>query len=250
MKVLALIQARMGSTRLPGKVMKKIMGKSMIEILLSRVSKADLIDQIVIATSKLPENQDMVEHLEGLGYLVYRGSEDDVLDRFYNAAVYFEADYIIRITADCPLVDPDLINSVINYTIDKQVDYGTNTLKEEFPDGQDIEVFTINSLRLAWQNAVLPSDREHVTPYIRKNSDFYGRSIFKAINYFPITNYGHVRMTVDEIDDFQAIDKLITRFGTNESWQVYAEYIVNNILEFNNQNIIRNEGYLKSLKKD
>ena len=250
MKVLALIQARMGSTRLKGKVLKKIMGKSMIEILLSRMNKADLIDKIVVATSVLTENQELVEQVEKLGYEVFRGSEEDVLDRFYHAANYYEADYIIRITADCPLVDPELINSVIRYTIDNQVDYGTNTLLEEFPDGQDIEIFTFDSLCRAWQNAVLPSEREHVTPYIRKNSDFFGKTKFKAINFRPSKNYGHVRMTVDETNDFEAIDRLVNIFGSDKPWNVYADYIINNISEFNNQDIKRNEGYLKSLKND
>lgn len=250
MKVLALIQARMGSTRLPGKVMKKINGRTMIEILLHRISKANLINDIVIATSIQSENNDLAEHLESLGYSVYRGSENDVLDRFYQAANLHQADYVIRITADCPLVDPILIDSVIEYTIKKQVDYGSNILIESFPDGQDIEVFSINSLKTAWENAILPSDREHVTPYIKKKSNFFNESLFTSINYVNEKNFGHIRMTVDEINDFQAIEILVTKLGINQTWQKYADYIVSNISEFNNQVIKRNEGYLKSLIND
>lgn len=250
MKVLALIQARMGSTRLPGKVMKKIKDRTIIEILLHRISKANLISDIVIATSIQSENNLLAEHVESLGYPVYRGSENDVLDRFYQAANLHQADYVVRITADCPLVDPGLIDSVIEYTIKKQVDYGSNILIESFPDGQDIEVFSINSLRTAWKNAIVLSDREHVTPYIKKKSDFYNETLFTAKNFVNEKNLGHIRMTVDEINDFEAIETLISKLGINETWQKYADYILTNISEFKNQDIKRNEGYLKPLIND
>ena len=248
MRTIVLIQARMGSTRLPGKVLKKIRGKTLVGILLERLKKSKSIDKIIVATSTDVSNDGLVELVHSLGVEAYRGSENDVLDRFYNALQSHECDYVVRITADCPLIDPSLLDKVIDFAINENVDYVSNVGfgKEHFPDGQDIEVFKIWALENAWNNAKLPSEREHVTPYIRSNKT----NLFTNANYDAEIDLGFIRMTVDEKEDFDAIEVLVNELGINCSWLDYANFILKYPEKFKNQDIIRNEGYLKSLLDD
>ena len=146
------------------------------------------------------------------------------------------------------VIDSDLIDKVIKYSIQNDVDYCSNTLIQNYPDGQDIAVIKFSALKNAWENANLQSEREHVTPYIRKNSDYFGGNLFTSKNYPCQYDFSRIRMTVDEISDFKLISKLINDLGTNKSWLEYTDYIISNGL--NNDNIIRNEGYLNSLKND
>jgi spore coat polysaccharide biosynthesis protein SpsF len=140
---------------------------------------------------------------------------------------------------------------VIEYAIKHNADYCSNVLVESFPDGQDVEVFKFSALEKAWKEATLLSDREHVTPFIRKNSDFCGGEIFKAINFHSNLNYGSVRMTVDEMADFEVVKEVVEKLGLECSWKTYADYLLSaqNIAE-KNKHINRNEGYEKSLKAD
>ena len=248
MKIVAIVQARMGSTRLPNKVMNMIGGMPMIEILLSRLSHSTEINQILLATSKDKRNISLIDHVQKLGYICICGSENDVLNRYLVAAKKSKADIIVRITGDCPLIDPILVDKLIKFTYDNNIDYCSNTLIENYPDGQDIEVFKFSALEVAWENAILSSDREHVTPYIRNNSDFKGANIFKALNYPCASNYSKIRMTVDEPRDFDLIKILIKDLGTNKTWLEYTNHIIKNDLNKINNSIIRNEGLLKSLK--
>jgi len=156
----------------------------------------------------------------------------------------------VRVTSDCPLLDPVLVDEVITFVQKKNVDYGSNAMIERFPDGQDVEVFKFSSLEKAWKNAKLFSEREHVTPYIRNNSNGNGCDLFTAINYPSILDFSKIRMTVDEVKDFKLIEILIQKLGTKKSWMDYTNYIIDNNLGEINNNIMRNEGYLKSLKKD
>ena len=146
MKIVAIVQARMGSTRLPNKVMKPIGGIPMIELLLARLSKSALIDQIVLATSIDPRNDTLVGHVEKLGYACVRGSENDVLNRYFLAAQQVNAEIVIRITGDCPMVDPVLVDHAIKTFQSSHVDYLSNAVPATFPDGLDIEVFTFSAL--------------------------------------------------------------------------------------------------------
>jgi spore coat polysaccharide biosynthesis protein SpsF (cytidylyltransferase family) len=248
MRTVALIQARMGSTRLPGKILKKINGKTLVEILLERLKKSKNIDKIIVATSTDSSNDVLVDLVDSLGVEVYRGSENDVLDRFYNALKKHTCDYVVRITSDCPLIDPDLIDKVITYTINQNVDYGSNVGagKEHFPDGQDTEVFKYSALEDAWKTAKLPSEREHVTPYIRTNLNV----LFSTVDYEAENDLGHIRMTVDTQKDFDAIEVLVNDLGTDRTWLDYTNYIIKFPKKFTNQQIIRNEGYQKSLLED
>ena len=240
MKTIALIQARMGSTRLPGKTLKKIKGKTLIEIMLNRLEKCKKIDKIIVATSIEENCNGLEQHVKALGHYCFRGSENDVLDRFYKAIENEQCDYVVRLTADCPLIDPFLIDKVIQMTIESERDYGSNITpgKEYFPDGQDTEVFKYKLLDDAWNSAKLPFEREHVTPYIRDNLN----SLFSNLSYDNDINLGHVRMTVDTKEDFKAIEVLVNELGTDSSWIEYTDYIIKHPKKFTNQKIIRNEG--------
>lgn len=252
MKVIVITQARTGSTRLPNKIMKKIKGKTLLSIHVDRIKKANKIDSIIIATTNKPDD-DVVEKIaKDLNVICYRGDENDVLDRFYQAVKEDKPDYIVRLTSDCPLIDGELIDEVVEKAITSKADYCSNTLAESFPDGQDIEVFTFKALEKTWNEAVLPSEREHVTPYIKKNSTFNDINFFKSINiYSNNLEFENVRMTVDEPNDFEVIYKLIDKLGIEKNWKEYSElYLSDPKINSYNKNTIRNEGYLKSIKKD
>jgi len=245
-----ITQARIGSTRLPGKVLKEINGKSLLQIHLDRLKKCESVSEIIVATTTNSEDQIIFEKAIEWGFSASKGSESDVLDRFYQAVKDKNADWIVRVTSDCPLIDPILVDDVINFVHLNNKDYGANILIENYPDGQDIEVFKFSALEKAWKNAKLLSEREHVTPYIRNNTDVKGGNLFFAINYPCDFDFSKIRMTVDEIRDFELIKILINDLGTDKSWLEYTNYIVQNNLTEINDSIIRNQGLLKSLKND
>ncbi|MFT4643741.1 MAG: spore coat polysaccharide biosynthesis protein SpsF [Planctomycetota bacterium] len=248
MRTIALIQARMGSTRLPGKTLRKIKGKTLIEIMLNRLEKCKNIDKIIVATSSEENNNILEKHVKDLGYYCFRGSENDVLDRFYKAIEKEKCDYIVRLTADCPLIDPLLIDKVIQKTIDSDRDYGSNISpgKESFPDGQDTEVFKYKLLEDAWCKAKLSSEREHVTPYLRTNLGV----LYTNMSYVNDINFSHIRMTVDTKEDFETIALLVNELGLFSSWADYTNFIIKQPEKFHNQDIIRNEGLQISLLND
>jgi spore coat polysaccharide biosynthesis protein SpsF len=245
-----ITQARIGSTRLPGKVLKEINGKSLLQIHLDRLKKCKSVSEIIVATTTNSKDQIIFEKAIEWGFSASKGSESDVLDRFYQAVKEKNADWVVRVTSDCPLIDPVLVDNVINFVHLNNKDYGANILIENYPDGQDIEVFKFSALEEAWKNAKLLSEREHVTPYIRNNTDVKGGNLFSAINYPCDFDFSMIRMTVDEIRDFELIKILINDLGTDKSWLEYTNYIIQNNLTEINDSIIRNEGLLKSLKND
>lgn len=249
-KTILISQARLGSTRLPGKVFKEIKGESLLEIHLKRLKKCSTISKIIVATTTVEADDLIYNKVKQWGYDSYRGCESDVLDRFYQSVKNEKPDWIVRVTSDCPLIDPNLVDEVVSFVQKNDKDYGSNVLIENFPDGQDIEVFKFSALEKAWKEAKLLSEREHVTPYIRNNSDFNGGHLFSSVNYACNSDFSNIRMTVDEKRDFDLIEILINELGTDRSWIEYTNYIIeNDLIKVNNQ-IIRNEGLLKSLKKD
>ena len=250
LKTILITQARSGSTRLPGKILKEINGKSLLEIHLERLKKCKNISEIIVATTTKSEDKIIYDKSIQLGFVSTKGSENDVLDRFYQAVRAKNADWIVRVTSDCPLLDPVLVDKVITFVQENNMDYGSNILIENFPDGQDIEVFKFSALKLAWKNAKLLSEREHVTTYIRNNSNKKGDNFFTAINYPFSSDYSNIRMTVDEEKDFELIKILIENLGTQKSWMEYTNYIIDNNLHKLNNDILRNEGLLKSLQND
>jgi len=206
MKVVAIIQARMGSTRLPGKVLRQVLEKPLLEYQLERVGRAKLIDEIIIATTDQKINDPIVLLCKTLGISYYRGSENDVLNRYFEAANQTKAEVVVRLTADCPLIDPVQIDKVIERYLLQQYEllYVSNVLKRSFPRGMDTEVFSVQALKEANQKAKKKSDREHVTKYMVNNS----RS-FHLENVTNNQDDSHHRWTVDTIEDFIFIKRII-----------------------------------------
>ena len=239
MKIAAIVQARMGSSRFPGKVMKLIQDVPMIEILIKRLSKSKLIHQIIVATSRNDENTPLVNHLESMNIECEIGSEEDVLSRYYNAAKKNQVDVVVRITGDCPLVDANLVDRCIREFIDKDVSYVSNVLPCTFPDGLDVEVFSFESLEDAYLNNTLSTEKEHVTPYII-NSENYKKS-----NIEHSKDLSKSRWTVDEILDFEVIKEVFNYFSPNVyfSWEEVVKLETKNPDIFSkNKNINRNDG--------
>jgi len=239
MKTIAIVQARMGSTRFPNKVMQPILGIPMIELLFHRLSRAERIDQCVLATSYDTRNQGLAEHVQKLGYPVYRGSESDVLDRYYQAALLHEADTVIRITGDCPLIDPEIVDAVLLKFLESDFDYISNISPPSFPDGLDTEVFSFDALERASKEAKLVSDREHVTSYIRESGHF-------TIGYLNhIENYSDERWTVDEPEDFEVISNVFEYFHPSRDFGWKDVLALGNqrpqLFEANRK-LLRNEG--------
>jgi glutamate-1-semialdehyde 2,1-aminomutase len=239
MKIVAIVQARMGSTRLPNKVMKPIGGIPMIELLLSRLSRSKEIDQIVVATSIDTRNQPLVDHVRKLGYSCEQGSENDVLDRYVQAARAHGADVVVRITGDCPVVDPELVDECIRRFKTSGVDYFCNNYPPTYPDGLDIEVCSFNVLEQSWRETDKPFNREHVTPYLREPG------LFKTALMQHFEDLSSLRWTVDESADFSVIEKVFLHFhpSTDFTWGDVLSLQRQQPEIFNiNQHIIRNEG--------
>ena len=249
-KVVLVTQARIGSSRFPKKIVQKLGKKTLIDHHLDRLLMVTNKDKVIVATTKEAGIKELIDLVSKKEVLVYQGSTDNVLDRFFHAVKNEDPDYVVRVTSDCPLIDPKLIDEVIAFTIQNELDYGSNILRELFPDGQDIEVFRFSVLNRAYNEATLNSDKEHVTTYIRRNSSFLGGKLFKSGNYFCDTDFNGVRMTVDEKPDLQACEVMVSKLGDDAGWKAYAEFIINNQELFTNQKIKRNEGFVKSLKND
>jgi spore coat polysaccharide biosynthesis protein SpsF len=251
MTVLAITQARIGSTRLPAKILKEVNGSSLLEIHLARILRSTFITKLKVATTTESGTQKIIDIAEKLGVETYQGSVDDVLDRFYQTAKPETPDYVVRLTSDCPLIDPDVIDLVIKRCIESGCDYASNVLSPTFPDGMDVEVFKFSALEKAHQEAQLTSDKEHVTPYIWRNSTFKGGSLFQSINVESPIDYSEYRITVDTIDDFYLVENIINHLGVEKTFQEYVKYIeTHHSVKQINQQYARNEGYEKSLLKD
>lgn len=173
-KIVAIIQARMGSTRLPGKVLKPILGKPLLERMLERVKRACSLDQIVVATSTKTADDPIIKLTNSLGISFFRGSEKDVLDRYYQTAKKYRADIIVRLTADCPLIDPSHIDQAVKLLKSEDSDYVSNrSLKQIIPSGFDVEVFALSALKKTHQQAKTSYEREHVTAYIYNHPQLF-----------------------------------------------------------------------------
>ncbi len=251
MSTIVVTQARSGSTRLPNKVLLKVKDKTLLQIHIDRIKRAKLVDDIYIATTTEIGDDVIANLAENLKVKYHRGSEDDVLDRFYQTVKDIRPDFIVRLTSDCPLIDPKLLDEVIVEAKKLNVDYYANIIEERFPDGQDIEVFKFSALKKAWKEAKLSSDREHVTPYIRNNSTYKGGNLFTSSNHNLKDNYNHVRLTVDEPQDLEVIKEIVKDLGLDKDWKTYADYYLENekVRSLNNS-IARNEGYQKSISKE
>lgn len=209
MKVVAIVQARMGSTRLPNKVMAEIAGRPLIAVLLQRLGLARQVHQIVLATSVDPVNDSLVRCVSELGYACVRGSEKDVLQRYVDSAREHNADVVVRITGDCPLVDAGLIDQAVVRYFEAGVDYFSNVEPATFPDGLDIEVFSRAALDRACRESSDPFDHEHVTPYLRKSE------LFSKANMEGEVDYSNLRWTVDEPADLKVVRNIFDHFDND-----------------------------------
>ncbi len=229
-KIIAIIQARMGATRLPNKVLKDLAGQPMLARVVNRTLRAKTLDTVVVATTTQPIDNTIVHLCKTQGWSYFRGSEEDVLDRYYQAALAFEADAIVRITADCPLIEPEIIDKVVNEFLSSypEVQYVSNVLIRTFPRGLDVEVMSFDSLRKAWHEDDNPAWREHVTLYIESHPEK-----FKPRNVANDTDYSYMRWTVDTPEDLEFIHQIYNYFQNDAfTWkdvlhllQVHPEWL-------------------------
>ncbi len=249
MRFLAVIQARSGSTRLPGKVLKDICGRPQLEWVIRRVEKCDSVDKVLVATTNLPADKAVVQLCDELGVESFAGSENDVLDRFYQAVCSYNPEYVIRITADCPCFDPNLLGEAIG-ELRPETDY-LAMVSETFPDGLDLEIIRWQALSEAWAEADMASEREHVTQFIVKRPERYCVQDFVS----KLGNHGDDRWTIDEPEDLELVRAIFTHFLNqgNESFG-YGDILVyleeNPELRRINAGFSRNEGLVKSLAED
>lgn len=217
MKIVAIIQARMGSTRLAGKVLLDLAGEPMLARVVNRSRRATTLDQVVIATTTEISDEAIVKLCGSRGWTWFRGSENDVLDRYFQAAKKHQAEVVVRITSDCPLIEPEIIDlTVREFLQDGTLDYVSNTLPPRtFPRGLDVEVMAFEALERAWQEDKNPTWREHVTPYIyRHPQEFALKAVMNE------QDYSHMRWTVDTPKDLTFVRRVYDHFGHDRfSWR-------------------------------
>ena len=216
MKTVAIIQARMGSTRLPGKVMKDLGGETVLARVVSRVRRASRVDEVVIATTHEPGDDRIVEECRRLAVRVFRGEVEDVLDRYYRAAKEVGAEAIVRITSDCPLIEPEVTDATIQAFLERRPDYASNRLHRTYPRGLDTEVMTWEALDRTWRQAKKPYERVHVTPYIYEHTDQ-----FTLVSVSGDIDYSSHRWTLDEPGDLAFLRAVYDRMEDREgfSWR-------------------------------
>ena len=249
MNVLGIIQARMSSTRLPGKVMKPILGKPMLARQLERTRRARSLDALMVATS-VDSSDDPIEQLcASLGIDCFRGSLDDVLDRYYQAARQYRPRHVARMTADCPLIDPEIVDRVVEFYLRGGFDHAGNGVEPRFPDGLDVEILRFPILEYAWQHATRLSDREHVTLFVHRQPDR-----FRIGSYRNDVDLSHLRWTVDEPRDFVLVERIYEALYPKNPAFTTADIL--DLLEKRpellalNSGIDRNEGLARSLARD
>jgi spore coat polysaccharide biosynthesis protein SpsF (cytidylyltransferase family) len=247
--ILAILQARTSSSRLAEKVLKSVLGRPMLSMQIERILHSKRINRFVVATSTEASDEKIERLCNEMNIECFRGSLDDVLDRFYRAALQCKAEHIIRLTGDCPVTDPIIIDDVISFYLNGQYDYVSNALEPTFPDGLDVEVFSFSALEEAWKQAVLHSERENVTLFINTRP---GR--FRIGSYKNNMDLSHLRWTVDEPEDFQLITEIFESL-----YPVKKIFVMNDILDLLkekpwlktiNDMHIRNQGLRKSLSED
>lgn len=237
----------MSSKRLPGKVLMPLAGKPVLWHVVERIRECKTISDMLVATSTDASDDAIDAWCQNEGVISFRGSLNDVLDRFYQAALLYRADVVVRITADCPLIDPTIVDEVVNEFLCGGYEFFG--LTGEFPDGLDCTVFSFNALSRAWLDASLPSEREHVGPYVEKHPE-----IFKIGGLKKFTGLAHYRWTLDEQRDFEFLERVFSRLYQDGQVFLASEVLALLVNEpeimLLNSNILRNEGYLKSLIED
>jgi spore coat polysaccharide biosynthesis protein SpsF len=214
MRLIAIVQARMGSTRLPGKVLLDVAGQTMLARVVRRVQPARTLSGVVVATARGPAEEPIVRECAAQGVDVFRGDEGDVLDRFYQAARAHQAEAVVRITADCPLIDPGLIDLVVGAFLEARPDYASNVLQRTWPRGLDTEVVALPALERAWREAAQPYERSHVTPYLYQNPD-----LFRLLSVTHPRDYSGYRWTVDTAEDLAFVRAVYERLGVDGTFR-------------------------------
>jgi len=247
--IIAVLQARVSSTRLPGKVLRPILGVPMLERHLERLARVRMIDRLIVATSVEKSDKPIIQLCRELNVDCFRGSLNDVLDRYYRAAEPFAPDTVVRLTGDCPLADPKVIDDGIRYFLDHDFDYVSNCVDRTFPVGLDFEVLRFASLESAWREARLPSEREHVTPFIKNRPER-----FTIGHYKNEADLSYHRWTVDEPEDFEFVTSVYEAlypdnplFSMGDILDLLA--LRPDLTEIN-YHIVHGEGYRKSLHDD
>jgi len=247
-KITVMIQARLDSKRLPLKVLSRIEKKSMIWHVINRAKKIKKVEQIILITTRRKIDKPLVQIAKKSKILHFEGNTNDVLDRHYQCALKYNADPIIRITADCPLIDPELISQMLSFYLKHNYDYVANNIKPTYPDGLDCQIASFKALKVEWEKAQWKSEREHVMRYICNHP-----KKFKIFNYKNKINLSKYRWSVDEINDLKFVRKIYLSmrprkiFSTNKVLQLIKKNP--KLLEIN-KGIIRDEGYLISLRND
>ena len=226
MEIIAILQARCTSTRLPNKVLKPILNKPMIQWQVERLKQSKKIDRLIVATSKENSDLPLVKLCDDLSIPVFQGSLNNVLERFYNIAVDLEPKLIVRLTGDCPLIDPNIVDQVIDYMKLGNFDYVSNSMEPTYPDGLDVEVFSFDTLKYVYANAKRLSEKEHVTLYIANNSNEFKIGVYKN----PI-DLSHHRWTVDDPRDFKLVTSIFEGLG-----HLDGDFFMNDILKFLEEN--------------
>ena len=244
-----IVQARMGSTRLPGKVLMKIENNhTMIDFVINQLKFSKNINKIIVATTTLSEDDIIIDFLHKKNINHYRGSEQDVLTRFYECAKFYSLDVIIRITSDCPLIDPEIVDGLIKKFLENDCDFVSAGFPRTFPQGSaDIEVFSFKTLEKVWLEAKKPSDREHVCTYIYNNPEKF--KIKKAPN---TTDYSDFKWSVDRDNDLKFVQEIVKRIPQRPILTNSVLNILKNeprLIDIN-KNFISEEGYKKSIQKD
>jgi spore coat polysaccharide biosynthesis protein SpsF len=214
--IVAVVQARMGSTRLPGKVLKELGGESVLARVVERLRRSRSISEVVIATSLSPDDEAVVREAERLRVAIFRGSESDVLDRYFQAARAFHVEAVVRITSDCPLIDAEVTDNTVRAFLNEQPDYASNALERTYPRGLDTEVMSVDALTRAWRTAKQPYEREHVTPFMYEHPE-----LFKVLSVTNDADFSSHRWTLDTAEDLEFVRAVYERFGnrSNFTWR-------------------------------
>jgi len=243
-----IIQARMGSSRLPGKVMEKLdQDNTVLSYVIRQLKHSKFLDDIVVATTSLKRDEVIVDFLEREGIKYFCGDEENVLDRYYQCAKKFSMSEIVRIPSDKPLIDPDIVDKCIQVFLSKKYDYVTTFLEPSFPYGTEVEIFSFDALEKTWKNAKLPSEHENVTPYIYNNKDKF--QIYNVKNSIDLS---HLRWVVDRAEDLELVRQLVSKIDKDPilMQDILEVFESDPKLAEINSNVRHDEGYKKSLKKD
>jgi spore coat polysaccharide biosynthesis protein SpsF len=212
-KTIAIIQARMGGTRLPHKVLMDLGGETVLARVIRRLSRSRMVSEIIVAATDCSRDDAIVLECQRLGVLCFRGSEHDVLDRYYQAARATVAEHVVRITSDCPLIDAELVDDTVRVFVEQQADYASNVFPRTYPRGLDAEVFTVAALDRAWRQAREPYQREHVTPYFYEHPEIFRLAFIKS--NFDSSAY---RWTLDTAEDLELLRNIYARFGNQDNF--------------------------------